>query len=265
MEIVCQVCKKKFRVTPNRTKKAKFCSRKCYGISTTGKFIVPRISCIVCKKDFYARPSWINDGARYCSKVCFGIGTRTSFARSCKNCGVEFLTFQARIDQGNGKYCSMTCHQQWQRKKRVLKACKTCSKTYEVAEAYAAKGYGNFCSSKCYGVSISLPWEKVGGIKLFRRLNAGVRRKYEYQKWKQAVLVRDEKTCQHCGSKKNLQVHHRKPMKKIIYEYLERYPGKNSLDHFMEEKILWRISNGLTLCRSCHCKTDSYGCKGNNI
>jgi len=55
----------------------------------------------------------------------------------------------------------------------------------------------------------------------------------EYRKWKKAVLLRDNLTCQVCGSKKKLQAHH-----------------INSGSYFPE--LRYDVDNGITLCRNCH-------------
>lgn len=60
----------------------------------------------------------------------------------------------------------------------------------------------------------------------------------EYYFWRKSVYLRDNYTCQHCGSKKELQAHH------II-------PWKNTKNR---KWLRYDIDNGITLCRSCHLK-----------
>ena len=63
-----------------------------------------------------------------------------------------------------------------------------------------------------------------------------LRQTIEYQVWRSKVYARDNWTCQKCGKKlKNLVAHHKKSFKE--------YP-----------KIRFNVSNGQTLCRSCHKK-----------
>lgn len=56
-----------------------------------------------------------------------------------------------------------------------------------------------------------------------------------YYKWQRAVLKRDNYTCQICGASENLVAHHIKNFNK--------YP-----------ELRFEVSNGITLCRSCHTK-----------
>lgn len=65
--------------------------------------------------------------------------------------------------------------------------------------------------------------------------NRAGRNSKDYRKFRKRVLKRDEYTCQNCGCKRNLQVHHILP-----YAF---YPS---------ERI--NLSNGITLCKKCHYK-----------
>lgn len=59
------------------------------------------------------------------------------------------------------------------------------------------------------------------------------RRSWHYNAWRQKVLKRDNYTCQECGSKENLHVHHKK-------QYIDNI--------FLRDKT----TNGITLCKNCH-------------
>lgn len=76
-------------------------------------------------------------------------------------------------------------------------------------------------------------WNWKGGITDENRL---LRRSEEYKSWRLKVYQRDNWTCQKCGKKlKNLVAHHKKSFK----------------DH---PELRFDVSNGQTLCRSCHKK-----------
>jgi len=91
-------------------------------------------------------------------------------------------------------------------------------------------------------------------------LSSQIRNSIEYSFWRISVFKRDYFTCQHCGAKN-------KKGEKYIFDAHHIYPFYKILDDFnitsIEEAIscekLWDIENGITLCRECHKKTDSYG------
>ena len=71
------------------------------------------------------------------------------------------------------------------------------------------------------------------GDKCITPVNKRIRMSPEYQDWKNSIFIRDNYTCQECGKKEKLQVHH---VKSFAY-----YP-----------ELRFDISNGITLCIDCH-------------
>lgn len=61
----------------------------------------------------------------------------------------------------------------------------------------------------------------------------GIRRSPEYYQWRKVVLARDNHICQDCGATENIEAHH----VKAIMDYPEG---------------IFEISNGLTVCATCH-------------
>ena len=82
-----------------------------------------------------------------------------------------------------------------------------------------------------------------GGISL---LNNSIRGSVEYKLWREAVFKRDNFTCQECNDNSggNLNAHHIKPF--------SLFP-----------EVRFAIDNGVTLCETCHEKTESFGGKIN--
>lgn len=73
--------------------------------------------------------------------------------------------------------------------------------------------------------------------------NLQVKKSLEYKLWKTAVFERDNYTCQDCKVRGGeLQGHHIKPQ--------SVFP-----------ELRFAIDNGITLCRTCHLKTDTWGMK----
>jgi 5-methylcytosine-specific restriction endonuclease McrA len=77
--------------------------------------------------------------------------------------------------------------------------------------------------------------------------NRKIKTSFEYRVWRESVFKRDNYTCQGCGVRGGeLQAHHIKPQ--------SIYP-----------ELRFDLANGLTLCRPCHLKTDSFGMRTNLV
>lgn len=71
--------------------------------------------------------------------------------------------------------------------------------------------------------------------------NRIIKKSFKYRNWRTSVFKRDNYTCRHCLKRGGeLQAHHIKPQ--------SLFP-----------ELRFSIENGLTLCRPCHLKTDTWG------
>ena len=75
-------------------------------------------------------------------------------------------------------------------------------------------------------------------------INKKARQTFELKLWREAVLERDDYTCQFCGIKKGK----RQGMEVDHIKSFARFP-----------ELRTSIENGRTLCNPCHRKTDTYG------
>lgn len=86
--------------------------------------------------------------------------------------------------------------------------------------------------------------DKVNIVNYGKTTETMVYKSEKYQEWRSLVLARDNHKCVHCGnsgSKHNpLQVDHIKPRS-------------------VHPDLAYTVSNGRTLCRKCHRKTDTFG------
>lgn len=82
-----------------------------------------------------------------------------------------------------------------------------------------------------------------------------IKRSKEYATWRKQIFERDNYTCVMCNIRGGeLQADHIIPMSIIMREHnITGY--HDSLDC----TLLWDITNGRTLCRECHMKTDTFG------
>ncbi|NID09390.1 hypothetical protein F7231_04345 [Fibrella aestuarina] len=81
-----------------------------------------------------------------------------------------------------------------------------------------------------------------------------------YGDWRKAVLRRDKYRCCECGNTKKVQVDHIYPLSAIIHNY-----RLYSLEDAAECELIWRVSNGRTLCVTCHQRTDTHGAKAKRL
>jgi hypothetical protein len=97
------------------------------------------------------------------------------------------------------------------------------------------------------------PWWN-GGVTILYQMVAHML----YPTWKRPILERDKFTCQHCGSHRNLEVHHLRRFVEIRDSVI--IANQNlSVDSYNDRVELskliiseHRLDDGITLCRSCH-------------
>lgn len=83
-------------------------------------------------------------------------------------------------------------------------------------------------------------WRWKGGL---TSINKAIRNGLEFKLWRESVFARDNWTCQDCKERGGeLHPHHIKPF--------ALFP-----------ELRFAIDNGLTLCKECHKKTETYGGK----
>lgn len=73
-----------------------------------------------------------------------------------------------------------------------------------------------------------------------------------YERWRQDVFKKSDNRCQMCGTRDNLEIHHR-----ISFYRLLRQNNITSTEQAFECKQLWNIDNGEALCKECHDKMES--------
>lgn len=137
---ICQQCWEEFETKyPN----AKFCSRKCIGLSQRKR---EESICPICEKSFYSRN---NKDQKYCSKECYTKAQTTLHNKKCERCGKEF---KPRGDKS--KYCSRECLYRAlsvnnvKEKKIYIIKCQQCWKEFETE-----KKDRKYCSNKCCTLS----------------------------------------------------------------------------------------------------------------
>lgn len=150
----------------------------------------------------------------------------------CRYCGKE-TTRQYKIDRTD-KFCSRDCNNKNLIGKPSLhKGVKFPFKPRPQTRGRKPWNYG-IKNPGCSGIKCHL-WK--GGI---TKENAKIRMSLEMKIWRRSVFERDSYTCRMCGKRGgDKHAHHILPF--------ALYPEKR-----------FDIENGITLCKKCHKKTDSY-------
>ena len=77
---------------------------------------MPSVLCVICQKEFYAKPSWIEKGwGKYCSKRCQFEGQKNGEFRNCFVCKREVYRSQKYLEGSKSKkyFCCKSCQTIW--------------------------------------------------------------------------------------------------------------------------------------------------------
>lgn len=230
-----------------------------------------------CGEEFNRPPSVVARGrGLFCSRECFNSWGSKNLIKDkgrnwrggkitliCKQCHLKFYVYPYAFKQF---FCNNKCRGRWlsENKKgenhpswgggEVEKKCKHCGEVFLIHPAHVKNGEGVFCDRKCHG-----EWQSEnylgennpcwrGGIKPF---SDNIRRTSLYYRWRRAVIKRDGGGCSRCPQVGGiLHVHHLVSFSKIVKNFRDKYP-LIAVDYISE---MWDISNGITLCESCHIK-----------
>lgn len=132
-------------------------------------------ACLICGKEFNARPLAVRKGAgKYCSRKCFYVSMRNSVVRVCLNCGKDFMVYRSEVKRGMGKYCSRKCSQISRRNNKwnsITVTCLVCKKDFVIPQSRTKFGQGKYCSRRCFyaartfrrtGVRVAKPPKRTG-------------------------------------------------------------------------------------------------------
>lgn len=184
----------------------------------------PNVKCQVCQKPLYRKPSELK---KYNGVCC--IGCRSIYYKS------KPVSANLALGRVKGLVKKGHIHSIKERLKR-------------------SKSLANWCKNnpdkvKQRGMQIRAEnhYRWKGGVS---KINKAIRLTTENRKWSLAVRQRD-KSCSHCGAKKNLDADHIIPLATLLKTY-----NITTVQQARKCKELWDINNGRTLCKRCHCIKD---------
>lgn len=145
-------------------------------------------------------------------------------------------------------------HSTWNKNKPYQIGQGRYKRTEEQLNKLRTQGIGKTAWNKGMTGSKSHCWQ--GGK---TSITEAVRRSEAYIKWRADVYKRDGWTCQTCGFRghgKDIEAHHIIPMRELVKQahmiegsYDDKYIFAMSIPKMFD------ISNGITLCKSCHILT----------
>jgi len=259
----CPVCEneKQYMDTVNNRKR-KFCSTSCYYKSTAGsgnpnyKAKQIKFNCKTCGDEFES----YGVTPTYCSLSCKGkdpvqlkrLAEQSLYAArqpkphkiklgnkcKCKACGIEFRSeYKGRryCPKHKGKYMGGKLQ------KSNITTCVNCGESFKAKVASLPR---KTCSKECHS-----DWQtkrQIGELSHFWQGGKTseamkIRNSKEYTRWRKAVFIRDDYTCQICGQR----------------------GGKLNADHIKafstHPDLRLDVDNGRTLCYECHLSTPNFG------
>jgi 5-methylcytosine-specific restriction endonuclease McrA len=166
----------------------------------------------------------------------------------CKRCGGPIIAKDRTFVKKTRKFCSYKCNTSW----RNSNTPKTKAQIEMIRRiGLAKKGKKDKLQTRLKKRDNNLGskshfWK--GGLTGKNRL---LRNSFESKEWRKQVYERDNYTCQICGIRSGKGI-------KVLLEADHIKPW------FSHPELRFEISNGRTLCKSCHRKTDTFG-KGNKF
>jgi hypothetical protein len=145
-------------------------------------------------------------------------------------------------------------HPMW--KSKTVKTCEYCGKEI-LLPPWRIRTKKYFCNRECWALGTRGKGSPVfKGDEAVGILRTRIMELPEHKKWHADCLKQDNYTCVGCGAKRNLEVHHRKRFLHIVEEN-----NIKTTEDARNCQELWDTTNGQTLCKECHRKTDNYGTK----
>jgi endogenous inhibitor of DNA gyrase (YacG/DUF329 family) len=212
----------------------------------------PILACMQCGKEYSVKP-YEKDISKFCSKAChLTYQKKNNTVSPCFYCGKPVLVNWNRKRTKN-PFCSPECYHK-SIEARIEVSCSGCGTLFIVYKSRQSYYRRLYCSRDCYALYGNIPsTQGFTHNKEYDSIRLRVCNYACYLKWKGSVLNRDNYKCIECESDKDLRVHHILMLYKIIYKYNPTL-SLDKLNDILESPEFTDVSNGITLCNSCHIK-----------
>jgi 5-methylcytosine-specific restriction endonuclease McrA len=152
------------------------------------------------------------------------------------------MVFPSRVKIGKGKYCSRSCaskdREHFLKTGHKINQGRKYSESHKNNMSKGMKGKTSIRKSLSKSGKNNPNWKD--GI---TPINKALRNSKQFSEWRKAVFKRDNYTCQICGAR-GVEIHP---------DHIKRFSDYPALR--------FDVSNGRTLCKPCHIKTDTWGNK----
>lgn len=242
---VCDYCGKNYEVHKSQFERTNkhYCCTDC---KYKGQNKTILINCSWCDKEIVVCNFELNrSNNHFCDKKCQGLFKRNKIDIKCSNCNNDLKTYPSRINSQNNCFCNSKCMGEWMSKNllgennpkynSIKTTCCYCSNEIVVKNNQFIMYNSHFCDKICYGkwqvknrtAESNFNWR---GGKSFEKYPVSFNNDV-----KNKIKERDGYKCQICGKIKgsDLHIHHIDYIKENTYD-----------------------ENLITLCNSCHSKTN---------
>lgn len=218
------------------------------------------VVCTRCSKEFDRVPSAVKS-KNYCSMSC----RKEPLDRTCEGCGQGYTASISH--RKTSRFCSKSCSKSGERhhfygKEGPTKGQPTWIKgltkdidprVASMAEKVSATHKQMFVDGLRSNHGTRNPnWKPPERRKT--ALSVAIRQTSKYAEWRISVFQRDGFKCVQCGDgAKSINADHIKKFSLILKDH-----RISSIEEALKCSELWDVSNGRTLCVSCHEQTDTF-------
>jgi endogenous inhibitor of DNA gyrase (YacG/DUF329 family) len=205
--------------------------------------------CIWCGAKYKVKP-YESEASKFCSRQCKLAYQRRNYKTvPCSYCGNP-VTINWYRKNRKEVFCNHSCYYK-SKAARSEVTCAGCGNTFTAYKSRQSYYTNLYCSKDCYLEYGSISTPGYISNEKYEKIRQRLCSHAQYLKWRMKVLERDGYKCIKCGNKEMLRVHHINELYHIVYKYNPSL-SLDKLTIILESPEFNEVSNGSTLCNSCH-------------